>query len=175
MLFSHRVEHCRRLEADVRRRLAVSADATGLLLGGAGNEAEFARTRAAFKDGSAVFAAGTYQAIGYGMDLPSVARGVATTPIHSNRSFFGQVRGRLCRRSEKTGKTDARLYVLWDVGVYGRRPLENMCRWNKRVLVRDERGAWVSGRTYLEAMRDEAKRGAEDRSDDAGARGTRGR
>lgn len=167
LAFSHRVEHCRQVEADVRalhvkrHGTARPATATGLLIGGAENESEFQRVVAGLESREVVFAAGTYQAIGYGLDLPSVARGVATTPIHNDRTGFNQVRGRLCRTSAATNKTEARLYYPWDVAIFGRRPLENLLRWNRRVFVFDQ-GGWVEGRTYLARMTDATNNEAPD-------------
>jgi superfamily II DNA or RNA helicase len=145
VILSHRRDHCRRFDAD----LAAFGVTSGLLLGGAESEAEFARTLDGIMRGDVRAAAGTYQAIGQGLDLPSVAVGIAATPIANDaggRSFFGQVRGRLCRVAE--GKIDARIYYLWDRALYGVRPIRNLCRWNNRVVVL-EGGQWIEGRTFV--------------------------
>lgn len=148
VLLSHRRDHCRRFDAD----LAAVGITSGLLLGGAESESEFRRTLDGILRGGVRAAAGTYQAIGQGLDLPSVAVGIATTPIANDaggRSFFGQVRGRLCRTAE--GKDDARIYYLWDRALYGSRPIRNLTRWNRRVVVLDgER--WIDGREFVRAM-----------------------
>ena len=93
---------------------------------------------------------GTYQAVGTALDLPLVSRGVAASPIHNNKQFTRQVRGRLCRSA--AGKTTASLYVLWDRYLFGNAPLKNWVKWSRtsRVLID---GKWVDARTHLESFR----------------------
>jgi superfamily II DNA or RNA helicase len=145
LAMSHRVEHCRQID-----RACAAADVrTGLMLGGEENRLEFAATREGLEAGRVRAAAGTYQAIGYGIDLPSAGIVVCATPLASNRQNFGQARGRACRPSP--GK-EARLYYLWDREVFGLKHLQNLVAWNNLVRVW-EGGKWVDGRAYLRAER----------------------
>lgn len=134
LMLTHRREHAASL---IRAELEIGTRA-GLLLGGPENTAEFASTVKEIRSGELKIAAGTYQAIGQGMDVPSVSRGVACTPIASNKQFFGQVRGRLCRKY--AGKKDAVLYYLWDKEVFGLEPILNLRKWNKVVMVESGNG-----------------------------------
>lgn len=143
LIFTHRVEHARQLDA----RLTALGIRSGTLLGGVDNEVAFERTKAGLRDGSRRVGIGTYQAIAQGLDLPTVSRGIAATPIANNRQQLGQVRGRLCRASG--GKSEGKLALLWDRAIYGRRMLENLVKWHRVVRVL-HRGGWVDGRTYLE-------------------------
>jgi superfamily II DNA or RNA helicase len=152
LLFAHRREHCRVLFAD----MAAREPRAGIFLGGQGDEAEFQRTLLGILDGSVRVAAGTYQAVGTGLDLPRLGRGVATTPVHNNRPFLDQVIGRLCRTSEGTGKKDARIYYLWDREVFGLAPLRNLVRWCSRVKVQVG-GQLFDGRTYLKGQQDKSR------------------
>lgn len=140
LVLSHRVEHCQRFDA----ALAARGVACDLMLGTDEWKARFDATKQGLTDGSLRVAAGTIQAIGTGIDLPAVGRGVLTTPIGSNRQLYGQVRGRLCR----TGKADAVLYVLWDQHVHGESTLKNLARWNRNVTVRAIGGEWLDVREY---------------------------
>lgn len=140
----HRREHAMML---VREKIREGLRA-GLLLGGSENAKEFADTVKQMRDRSLNYAAGTYQAIGQGLDIPSVQRGIACTPIASNRQFFGQVRGRLCRRAD--GKRDAVLYYLWDQHVFGIEPIRKLQRWNKVVKVRSNDKSWIHADEYVD-------------------------
>jgi superfamily II DNA or RNA helicase len=149
LAFAHRVEHCALLRADVN----AVRPCGGVVVGdGQGFEDESARTLAGMRDGTCRFAAGTYGSIGAGVNLPAVSRGIACTPIHTNRGFFGQVRGRLCRVDRAGGaKADSVLYVPWDRLVHGLAPLRAMVRWNRAVNVLDA-GAWRPGRDVLREL-----------------------
>ena len=148
LVFSIRVEHCRLLRADVARR----EPRVGLLVGeaSAGVEDDFEATRQGLAAGAIRVGVGTYQAAGTGVDLPSVSRGICTTPIHTNRQFFGQVRGRICRidRSAGAEKRDAKLFYLWDEKIHGLSALRNLTGWTRRSLVLVG-GAWVDARVWL--------------------------
>lgn len=147
VLLSHRREHAMRIDADI----FATGHRCGLLLGTEENAEAFEHTCASIIDGSLRFAAGTYQAFGTGIDVPSLGVGIAMTPIANSpdgRMFFGQVRGRLCRTSKATGKTGACLYYLWDVAIYGDKPLKNLRRWNRTVSVLDG-DAWVPVADFL--------------------------
>lgn len=145
LAFSHRRDHCSALGG-----LAVAhGHIAGLLLGGqsAADTKEFERTVERIKAGELWFAAGTYQAIGQGIDLPSASRGMATTPIATNRQVFGQARGRLCRKDE--GKSDAVMYYFWDQHIFGIEHVRNLAKWNDDVDVLDDDGALISADQYL--------------------------
>lgn len=142
LLFSHRVEHCHELAS----MLVARGVPAGVMTGGKAGEQEFLKTREALLSGRLRAAVGTVQAIGQGLDLPSVSRGIVVTPIANNRQQFGQVRGRVCRTAE--GKNGARLYVLWDRAVYGRNFLRNLVKWNTTVLVHAA-GKWVTSDDFL--------------------------
>lgn len=146
LVFSHRVEHCRDLDSALISRGIQS----GVLLGGASEKVVFRRTREGILSGELRAAVGTVQAVGQGLDLPAVSRGVLTTPLHNNRQQFGQVRGRVCRTAE--GKEDARLYVLADVGVYGKGMVAKLAKSNARVVVRAPDGAWVPAERWLRGI-----------------------
>lgn len=129
LVFSHRVEHCLRLDAALAARDVPS----GVMLGGEEFADRFSESRAMMISGRQRAAVGTIQAIGQGMDIKSVDRGVLATPIASNRQLMRQVTGRLCRAA--SGKADAALYVLHDSRVFGDYPILNLLRWYKRVNV----------------------------------------
>jgi hypothetical protein len=145
LVFSHRVEHCRVLDA----ACAARGWGSGLLLGGAEMASEFASTASALKLGAKRVGVGTIQAIGQGIDIPNVVAGVVVTPCHTNRQQWGQIKGRMCRASE--GKSDAVVYYLFDRKLFGRSPIVNMLRWNQRVVVLDGND-WIDGNDYLKRM-----------------------
>ncbi len=159
LVFSHRVEHCLSLRADI----VADESRCGVVVGDPELRRESEETIAGLAAGSIVAAVGTYQSIGTGIDLPAVDRGIATTPIHTNRPFVGQVRGRLCRvdRRPNAKKRDSILFVMWDRAVHGLVPLRNYLRFNAgNVTVFDpETGAIEHGRSYLK--RAEAEEDAE--------------
>lgn len=108
LVFSLRVEHCRRLQG----RLMSAGVNAGLMLGSPENQAALHDAVQGLRSGAMRVAVGTVQAVGTGVDLPKVGVGVATMPIASNRQLLGQVAGRVCRIG---GGTDpARLYYLLD-------------------------------------------------------------
>lgn len=144
LMLAHRREHCRALD----QMLCAHHVPSGFLIGGDDYEAQFDRTKARLLSGDAKVGVGTYQAIGKGIDLPRIGVGVAVTPILANEQVFNQARGRFCRTSHSTGKTRARMYVLWDRHVFGIKHLKNCLKWNPTVTVYDE-GAWVDGLAYL--------------------------
>jgi superfamily II DNA or RNA helicase len=143
LVMSHRREHC----LGIDQRLVGAGIRTGVMLGGQLGRTQFERTAAGLKVGDVRAAVGTLQAIGQAIDLPSVGVGVVTTPLANNRQKWGQARGRVCRSAK--GKTRAVLYYMLDRAIYGRRAIENLVKWNKRVVVLD-RGEWVEGKRYLD-------------------------
>lgn len=147
LLMSQRVEHAERLV----RTLRAGGVRAGLALGGADRAAERVETIEGLKRGDVEAAAGTIQAIGTGVDIPSVSRGVLATPVGNNRQLFGQIRGRICRPAE--GKTAA-IYVLWDQHVSAGAPLKRMLEWNRVVVVRASDGSWVDGRAFFKQWKE---------------------
>jgi superfamily II DNA or RNA helicase len=148
IVFTHRIEHARYLDGQI----ASMGIPGGLMLGGAEEAREFDRTKSRLAEGKLRAAVGTYNAIGEGIDVPAVARGIAATPISNNAPKVNQVKGRICRPSE--GKTVGKLAVLVDAHVYGRRPVENLVDWCRTVRVWDEGGKrWVDARAWLSASR----------------------
>jgi len=129
LVFSQRVDHCRRIDAALNARGVRS----GLLLGGEENKREFRQTVRRMKAGELACAVGTIQAVGLGLDLPTVDRGVVMMPVAANKQLFNQVRGRLCRKSD--GKGDAVLHYLLDGRVF-REHLRNIRAWARQVEVR---------------------------------------
>lgn len=149
LIISHRVEHCYKFD----HMLAIAGVRAGVLIGGAENAAAFEESRAALLGGTYRVAVGTLQAIGQGLDIPSMSRMVVTTPIAKNRQQENQVKGRICRPSEATGKKGARYYYLWDQYVHGLEPVQNLVKWNRHVTIRMEDGTWVEAREYLARVR----------------------
>ncbi len=133
IVFSQRREHCARIAA----ALVARGLQPGLMLGGPESQPELQRTLGELKAGRLRVAVGTIQAVGTGIDLPAISRGVLATPIHSNRQLLGQVRGRLCRTAP--GKRDAILHYLFDERAFGQTGLRNLDRWNATVLVQNGR------------------------------------
>jgi superfamily II DNA or RNA helicase len=142
LVLSHRREHCMVLD----QRLVGLGVRTGFLIGGADYRVEFDRSVQGIEAGTIRVGVGTFQAIGQGLDLPSVSVGVCATPIAANRQVFNQVRGRFCRTSD--GKETARLYYPWDRKVFGNKHLQNLVQWNANVVIRQE-GQWMPAREYL--------------------------
>lgn len=146
---THRREHARRIEQRFIGSLG-SQERTGRLLGELepGDREDFERAVYGIEKGKVRIGIGTYGALGYGIDLPAVSVGFATTPIATNEQLVNQVRGRLCRPNPKGGKTEGRLYVMVDVRVFGMRPIRNLAAWNGRAVVWG--GAkWVDAADYL--------------------------
>lgn len=150
LVFSHRVEHCRQIDAAV----AATGVRSGAMIGGEDFRATFIDTLEGLRSGKTLVGVGTVQAMGTGIDLPQVGVGVVSMPIASNKQLFGQVRGRVCRPHGL--RQYGRLYYLWDQHVYGDDPLANLVRWNNRVLVSPDgvlRAELVDGRKYLKEWR----------------------
>lgn len=142
LVLSQRVEHAAALAKTL---------GAGLMLGGEERRAEREKAIDDMRTGALRAAAGTIQAMGQAIDLPSVGRGILATPVGSNRQLYGQIRGRLCR--PQAGKT-AVIYVLWDQHVSGAAPLKRMLEWNRSVLVRDGT-EWTNGRVYLKRWKEQ--------------------
>lgn len=140
--------HRREQALAIRAALAAAGLACGLLLGSKENAEEFSDTVHAMRSGELAFGAGTYQAIGQGLDIKPASRALCTTPIHANKQFFGQVRGRICRRDK--GKTEAELFYLWDQKVFGIEALQKLSRYNDRKVVVQRGDQWVPVREYME-------------------------
>jgi superfamily II DNA or RNA helicase len=168
LVFSHRVEHC----FDIRARIVEHDHRVGIIVGEPKYKQESSESLRQIVTGEIIAAVGTVQSIGTGIDLPAAARGIATTPMHSNKQQAGQMRGRLCRvdrhaldiqiagRLRRTPKTDSILYVLWDRKVHGLVPLRQWLRINDgNVTVYDpETGKTEPGRAFLKrAEREESE------------------
>lgn len=141
LVFSHRREHCARFDSGA----TAHGLKAGRLLGTKADRAEFDRVVDGINAGEIDIAAGTYQSIGLGLDLPRADRAIIATPAAQSKQFWVQVRGRLCRRAD--GKTDAVAYYLWDEDA-GTTPLHNLRKWNDDVTVW-HRGEWMLVRQYL--------------------------
>lgn len=136
-VFTHRVEHARQLADSELFGLGVRC---GLMLGGDDNRQRFEEDKARLLASELDVAAGTFAAIGQGIDVPTVRAGIVATPFGQNRQFFGQVRGRVCRVAP--GKTSAVLYVLWDRAVFPYLD-RTLAGWNGgNTYVRSETGEW---------------------------------
>ncbi len=149
LVFSHRVEHC----FDLRARIVERDHRVGIVVGEPKYKHESNETLERIAKGTILAAVGTVQSIGTGIDIPAAARGIATTPMHSNRQQAGQMRGRICRvdRSPNATKTDSILYVLWDRKVHGLVPLRQWLKINEgNVTIYDPNtGKTEPGRAFL--------------------------
>lgn len=130
--FTHYVDHARKIDAAV----TAAGMRSGLALGGADWASTFDATVEGLREGTLDVGCGTFGKLGVGHDIPTVAAGVAVTPVHNNRPFADQVKGRICRTSE--GKQNARIIVMWDRRVFGLNPLYNLKRWNEVCRVWNE-------------------------------------
>lgn len=146
-VFCHRREHCHRIEHMLQGR----GVPVGLMIGGADYQKQFDAALRGMRSRELRVAVGTYKAIGTGLDVPHVSRGVCATPIHSDQYGFRQVRGRLCRTTE--GKVDAAIAVVWDRAIFPRTPLANMVRWNRVVRVVSD-GIEEDGKAFLQRIED---------------------
>ena len=167
ILFARRREHCLVLN----QAAAAAGIKSGLLVGSVQNAAEFADTIAKLNARELSWASGTISAVGQGLDIPTVARGVVLTPIATNKPMWGQVCGRLCRIAP--GKADALIYYLYDQRIFGASQLRNLERWNNRVSVLSG-GRRVSVDEFLKGEEDgkaKSSRGASDQ--EAGGRDRR--
>lgn len=144
LVMAHYVDHCRRLLADVAR----TNPSVGLLVGE--DKDAYTRSLAGLMQGSVRIGVGTYRKMGTGIDIKTLSRGVAVTPVHLNRHFLKQMLGRYCRSAE--GKTDSIVYVLWDREIFGLAPVENFSRWARTVTVKDG-GGWTDAKSFLKRER----------------------
>jgi superfamily II DNA or RNA helicase len=145
LVFSHRVEHCRRLDS-VFAGLGLRS---GIMVGEDGES--YSATVFGLRNGSKQIGIGTFGKIGLGLDLPAVAAGVIATPCHNNWPLWVQVTGRLSRVAD--GKTEAVLWYLWDRHVHGLHPIYNLRRWSKLVRVMDDDHGWMEASDYLGGMK----------------------
>ncbi len=137
-VFSQRKEHAGQL-ADTK--LFNAGVRCGLMIGGNDNATRFKEDKSSLLDGSLPVAAGTFHALGVGLNIPRVRAGVMALPMGSNKQFFNQVRGRVCRSAP--GKEDAFLYILWDRHVFPHLP-KVVRKWNRgRTQVLSEDGLWT--------------------------------
>jgi superfamily II DNA or RNA helicase len=145
LVFSLRVEHCRRLVA----RLTAAGISAGLLLGGQENRLARTETIKGLRRKSLQVAVGTTQAVGTGVDLPSVGVGIATMPVAQNRQDFNQVVSRVCRIAG--GETPARFYVLADPD--RRQDWAAYFADDRPVFVRQPGGEWLDARHHRRAAK----------------------
>lgn len=139
VIFSTRREHARHIADE---RLTVLNQPCGLMLGSKGDEERYEQTRGKILSGRLDLAAGTYEAIGVGMNFPAVSAGIIASPIGNNPQFFNQVRGRVCRLAP--GKERALLYYLADFEVFGRtRLLDRLRQWSDGNLMILRDGRWM--------------------------------
>lgn len=153
LIFSHRREHCERLAS----HLALRRVKAGVMLGGPESATELQQTLTGLKSGALRVGVGTVQAIGTGIDIPTITRGILAMPIVANKQLFGQVTGRLCRKSK--GKSGAVLYVVHDDDAFGEYPLRNLQKWATCVSWEDDVGAIIP---IAERLRDDARRIVDD-------------
>jgi superfamily II DNA or RNA helicase len=148
LVFSQRVDHCKRIDTLVTARGYKS----GLLIGGVEFRDLFDDTKNGLMDGSRQIGIGTLGGGStVGLDLPIVSHGVLATPIHNNKQFLNQVTGRLCRIAEN--KKKAQIYILWDQYVFGKKPLMNFRKWFSTVKVRNSSNRWVDVNKFLEGYK----------------------
>jgi superfamily II DNA or RNA helicase len=132
LVFAQYVDHARKLDHALTKR----GIASGLALGSKEWESTFKETLQQLRDGRLQVGCGTFGKLGVGHDIPTVAAGIAVTPVHQNKGFLGQVKGRICRTT--AGKQNARILVLWDQHVFGIDPLLNLRAWNEVCNMWDE-------------------------------------
>ncbi len=136
LLVAPRVEHCRKLDVELIRR----GYRSGLVIGGADNKAEYKRTVDGLIDGKIDVSVGTVEAIGTGIDIPTLEVAIVADPIAMNLQLLNQVRGRICRGNVK-GKEKGVLYYLWDQYIYGRRALAGLTeKYPDKVKIYSEYG-----------------------------------
>lgn len=145
LVFCHRVDHCRRLDAD----MTAAGVRSGLMVGE--DESAYSESVARLRAGELQAGVGTFGKIGTGLDLPAVEVGIIASPCHNNRPFYVQVSGRLSRIAK--GKSGAVLYYVWDRHVHGLPALYNLRRWNRTVTVRTDDGRWIAVNDYLAELK----------------------
>lgn len=155
MVLSLRREHC----FDLDRAFTERNIRSGVMLGGNEDKREFKRSLEGIQNRTLSVVVGTEKAIGRGQDFPVLSVGVMTMPIAKNVQLVQQVKGRLCRACEEIGKTGGILYYLWDRSIQGKKAVETLVKNNRSVVVKDEDGSWVDGKTYLARMRGGIKDG----------------
>lgn len=145
VIFSHRREHA----AFLSRMIYDSGYPCGVMLGEQDkNDAVlFEESRDRLVNGELKVAAGTFEALGTGINMPAITTGICATPIGNNRQFFGQVRGRTCRLAP--GKDSATIYYIWDRYIFPH-SLKRLRKWNdERVLIqRTKGGEWIPAKDY---------------------------
>lgn len=149
LVLAHQREHARSVERD----LISGGVATGLMLGTQANAEEFDATVAGLRAGNVQCATATYESAGTGTDLPRLGVLVCATPCAGNRTRFRQSRGRVARgkmAAGAEGKTEGRLYYLWDRHVFGKNQIRNLVSWNGGGPVEVlSGGKWIPASEYL--------------------------
>ena len=146
LVFCHRIDHCHLLI----QKLTDLGIKAGALIGGPENRKEFDSTIDSIQNGDTLVGVGTWQALGTGIDCPRVSRGLMATPING-KQIWGQIRGRICRTSVATGKTDAEIVYMWDRDLFFDVPVKNMNSWNTLSVVNVD--PQVSAKEYLKQRR----------------------
>lgn len=134
-IWSHRRNHAKWIADDLAFKAGITC---GLMIGGADYRARFDEDKERLKRGELDMAAGTFSAIGQGIDVPAVRAGIMATPVMQNKQFFGQVRGRVSRGK---GGMPVYLYAIWDRLVFPDAP-RNAANWNDNRVEIFENGAW---------------------------------
>lgn len=143
VIFSHRREHAELLS----EQIYAAGSPCGLMLGGdRANRHRFDDARDRIDAGELDIATGTFNALGTGINMPSICAGICATPIGNNKQFFGQVRGRTCRLAP--GKDAAFIYYLWDRHVFPE-ALKRIMSWNDKRVEVLHRGEWIDGSDAL--------------------------
>jgi superfamily II DNA or RNA helicase len=141
LLFCHRIDHINYLAS----RLGELSIKTGLLIGGPENKAEFKRTAAGLQSGEIQVGIGSVQALGTGIDISRVSRGIMATPVNG-KQLWNQIKGRLCRTHY--GKKDAEIVYMWDKLVFFNSPVKMHSTWNNLCSV-NEQNRLVKSKEYL--------------------------
>jgi superfamily II DNA or RNA helicase len=140
LIFTHRREHARDLSTYYLNPIGIKS---GILIGGAGRDAErFKIDKDNLLNNRIDIGVGTFKSIGQGHNIPVLRSGICGTPVsYNNPQFFGQLRGRFCRKSTDTGKSDAFFYYIWDRKVFPNY-LSFLKKHNKKVEIYKD-GNWV--------------------------------
>jgi len=136
-VFTHRRHYVETIVQDIEERFNIPV---GVLLGGVDSAQRFDEDKKKLESGDIKIAVGTYKAIGTGINIPAVTSGFCVTPIGNNRQFFGQVRGRMCRKNK--GKSNANIYYLLDTEIFPRQ-IDNLANWNDRNIQIFRSGNWI--------------------------------
>lgn len=133
---------------------------------------EFEREVARFASGDARVGVGTFKKVGTGFESHrGIARGAIVSPCVNKAEHehnFRQYLGRLART--EVGKTRSLMYYLFDVKVFGLKPLDFLVRWFPSATLMLSDGQVVAASTWLKEEKRLAKatRGAATAEDEDG-------